>query len=177
LPTSTLFSTRLETFHRDPAQIAAALQEREFERLGSNRTRRWMCDWWRQPIAISKNDGESRVPQRLVLSLNVFHPIPPLRERPDDIPCWSATSHKYGRRMQKQIESIPAAALRKLSSCIGGNIRELEIHRAFSDPYPGYDAAVPMPNSATTEERSGSGTRQANERDEIVRILKVTNGE
>ena len=60
--------------------------------------------------------------------LNVFPIRIPPYERPEDIPLLVRYfAQKYGRRMQKQIESIPTAALRKLSSWHWpGNIRELE---------------------------------------------------
>jgi len=54
--------------------------------------------------------------------------IPPLRERPEDIPVLVRYfTDKYGRRMGKQIDTIPAGALRKLMGWYWpGNIRELE---------------------------------------------------
>jgi formate hydrogenlyase transcriptional activator len=88
-------------------------------------------------------------------------------------------SRMYGRRMQRQIESISTAAMRKLSSWHWpGNIRELEnfIERSVILTH---GTALQAPIS----ELSNNGrtvpvidTREANERDEIVRILKVTNG-
>jgi transcriptional regulator with GAF, ATPase, and Fis domain len=59
------------------------------------------------------NDEESRVPQRLILLLERFPvSIPPLRQRPEDIPLLVRYfTQKYGRRMQKQIESIPTVSL------------------------------------------------------------------
>ena len=74
-------------------------------------------------VAATNRDLEKMMESRefrsdLYYRLNVFPiRIPPLRERPDDIPLLVRYfTQKYGRRMQKQIESIPAAALRKLSS-------------------------------------------------------------
>ena len=54
--------------------------------------------------------------------------IPPLRERPGDIPLLVRYfTQKFGRRMQRQIESIPAETMKKLSRWHWpGNIRELE---------------------------------------------------
>ena len=65
----------------------------------------------------------------LYYRLNVFPiRIPPLRERPEDIPLLVRYfAQKYAQRMEKQIESIPAAAIKKLTRWHWpGNIRELE---------------------------------------------------
>jgi len=41
----------------------------------------------------------------------------PLRERPEDIPLLVRYfAQKYGRQMEKQIESIPVAAMRQLAA-------------------------------------------------------------
>src|SRR5207245_10208076 len=71
----------------------------------------------------------SEFASELYYRLNVFPiRIPPLRERPGDIPLLVRYfTQKYGRRMQRQIESIPTVAMRKLSSWHWpGSIRELE---------------------------------------------------
>jgi formate hydrogenlyase transcriptional activator len=163
-------------------KLLRALQEREFERLGSNRTKQVDV----RLVAATNRDLEQMMENRefrsdLYYRLNVFPiRIPPLRERPEDIPLLVRYfAQKYGRRMQKQIESIPAAALRKLSSWHWpGNIRELEnfIERSVILTHG-------MALQAPTAELSNNGrnapvpgTREANERDEIVRILKVTTG-
>lgn len=65
----------------------------------------------------------------LYYRLNVF-PIhlPPLRERPDDIPLLvKAFTFKIARRMGRNIDSIPAETLRTLTRMEWpGNVRELE---------------------------------------------------
>jgi formate hydrogenlyase transcriptional activator len=117
----------------------------------------------------------------LYYRLNVFPiRIPALRERPGDIPLLVRYfTQKYGRRMQKQIESIPTAALRKLSSWHWpGNIRELEnfIERSVILTH---GTALQAPISELSNNCRPApvmDTRAANERDQIVRILKVTNG-
>jgi len=72
----------------------------------------------------------------LYYRLNVF-PIrlPPLRERPEDIPLLVRYfSQKYARRMQKRIENIPAAAMRKLARWHWpGNVRELQSYVRSAD--------------------------------------------
>lgn len=64
----------------------------------------------------------------LYYRLNVFPIHLPLRERPEDIPLLvKAFTFKIARRMGRNIDSIPAEALRTLSSMEWpGNVRELE---------------------------------------------------
>jgi formate hydrogenlyase transcriptional activator len=117
----------------------------------------------------------------LYYRLNVFPiRIPPLRERPEDIPLLVRYfTQKYGRRMQKGIESIPASALRKLSWWHWpGNIRELEnfIERSVILTH-GTALQAPIAELGNNGRSAAVvGTREAHERDEIVRILRVTNG-
>src|SRR3984893_3582367 len=163
-------------------KLLRALQEREFERLGSNRTKKVDI----RLVAATNRDLEKMMENRefrsdLYYRLNVFPiRIPPLRERPEDIPLLVRYfTQKYGRRMQKQIESIPAVAMRKLSSWYWpGNIRELEnfIERSVILTH---STALQVPIgelSNTGRNRPVAGTREANERDEIVRVLKITDG-
>jgi formate hydrogenlyase transcriptional activator len=163
-------------------KLLRALQEREFERLGSNRTKKVDV----RLVAATNRDLERMMEDRefrsdLYYRLNVFPiRIPPLRERPDDIRLLVRYfTQKYGRRMQKQIESIPAAALRKLSSWHWpGNIRELEnfIERSVILTH-GTALQAPIAELGNNGRSAPvAGTREAHERDEIVRILKVTNG-
>ena len=163
-------------------KLLRVLQEREFERLGGTRTLRTDA----RLIAATNRDLASMVDEQkfrsdLFYRLNVFPVrVPSLRERPEDIPLLVRYfTQKYGRRMQKQIESIPAKAMKKLSTWHWpGNIRELEnfVERsviltrgtALQAPIAelGHNGThVPV-----------AGTREANERDEIVRFLKMTNG-
>jgi len=111
-------------------KLLRALQEREFERLGGTRTKKVDV----RLVAATNRDLDQMIEDRefrsdLYYRLNVFPiRIPPLRERPEDIPLLVRYfAQKYERRMEKKIESIPAAALKKLSSWHWpGNIRELE---------------------------------------------------
>jgi len=117
----------------------------------------------------------------LYYRLNVFPiRIPPLRERPEDIPLLVRYfTQKYGRRMQKQIESIPAEAMRKLSSWHWpGNIRELEnfIERSVILTRSTALQAPIAELSHNGRHAPVMGTSETDERDEIVRVLKVTNG-
>jgi formate hydrogenlyase transcriptional activator len=163
-------------------KLLRALQEREFERLGSIRTKKVDV----RLVAATNRDLEQMIENRefrsdLYYRLNVFPiRIPPLRERPEDIPLLVRYfTQKYGRRMEKEIESIPAVAMKKLSSWHWpGNIRELEnfIERSVILTH-GTALQAPIGelsnNGRTTPV---AGTREANERDEMVRILKITNG-
>src|ERR1700677_2239005 len=163
-------------------KLLRALQEREFERLGNNRTKRVDV----RLVGATNRDLEKMMEDRefrsdLYYRLNVFPiRIPPLRERPEDIPLLVRYfTQKYGRRMQKQIESIPANAMKKLSiSNWPGNIRELAnfIERSVILTR-GTALQAPI---AELGHNGGHvpvvDTREANERDEIVRFLKMTNG-
>jgi formate hydrogenlyase transcriptional activator len=163
-------------------KLLRALQEREFERLGSNRTQQVDV----RLVAATNRDLEKMMENRefrsdLYYRLNVFPiRIPPLRERPEDIPLLVRYfTQKYGRLMDKQIESIPAAAMRKLSSWHWpGNIRELEnfIERSVILTH-GTALQAPIAELGSNGKIAPvGGTREANERDEIVRVLKLTNG-
>jgi formate hydrogenlyase transcriptional activator len=163
-------------------KLLRALQEREFERLGSNRTQKVDV----RLVAATNRDLEKMMENRefrsdLYYRLNVFPiRIPPLRDRPEDIPLLVRYfAQKYGRLLDKEIQSIPAAAMRKLSTWHWpGNIRELEnfIERSVILTH---GSALQAPIAELTNNGRTTpvaGTRAANERDEIVRILKTTNG-
>src|SRR5258708_32508169 len=81
--------------------------------------------------------------------------------------------------MDKKIESIPAATMKKLSSWHWpGNIRELEnfIERSVILTHgPALQAPIAELGS-NGRATPVAGTREANQRDEMVRILKLTNG-
>ncbi len=163
-------------------KLLRALQEREFERLGSTRTKKVDI----RLVAATNRDLERMIEDRefrsdLYYRLNVFPiRIPPLRERPEDIPLLVRYfTQKYGRRMEKQIESIPAAVMKKLSNWHWpGNIRELEnfIERSVILTHgPALQAPIgELAGNGRTVPPVGS--REANDRDEIVRVLKLTHG-
>jgi formate hydrogenlyase transcriptional activator len=163
-------------------KLLRALQEREFERLGSNRTKKVDV----RLIAATNRDLEEMMEKGefrsdLYYRLNVF-PIrlPPLRERPEDIPLLVRYfTQKYGRRMQKRIESIPAVAMRKLLRWYWpGNIRELENFIERSVILTRGTALQAPTAELSCNGRNGpwAGSYAAYERDEIVRILNVTGG-
>jgi formate hydrogenlyase transcriptional activator len=163
-------------------KLLRALQEREFERLGSTHTKKVDI---RLVAATNRNlermveDGQFR--SDLYYRLNVIPiRIPSLRERPEDIPLLVRYFvQKYARCMQKQIDSIPAAAMRKLMAWHWpGNVRELEnlVERAVVLTR-GSALAITIPELT---KRGAVVTQKANddagERDRILRILKETNG-
>src|SRR5579863_4281566 len=163
-------------------KLLRALQEREFERLGSTRTKKVDV----RLVAATNRDLDEMIENRefrsdLYYRLNVFPiRIPPLRERPEDIPLLVRYfAQKYERRMEKKIESIPAASLKKLASWHWpGNIRELEnfIERAVILTQGN---ALDVPVSELRRAGAAvptSSPRDSGERDEILRVLKETNG-
>jgi formate hydrogenlyase transcriptional activator len=111
-------------------KLLRALQEREFERLGSTHTRKVNV----RVVAATNRDLEQMVANKefrndLYYRLRVFpiH-IPPLRDRKEDIPLLvSYFVQKFAKEMQKRIEAVPAAVTRGLTAWDWpGNIRELE---------------------------------------------------
>ncbi|PYV52903.1 MAG: Fis family transcriptional regulator [Acidobacteria bacterium] len=90
-------------------KLLRALQEREFERLGSTHTKKVNV----RLVAATNRDLEKMIEERqfrgdLYYRLNVFPiQIPPLRERQEDIPLLVRYfAEKFARQMQKPINSI-----------------------------------------------------------------------
>src|SRR5947209_13900385 len=102
----------------------------EFERLGSSRTLRTDA----RLIAATNRDLSAMVEEQefradLFYRLNVFPvQVPPLRERPEDIPL--LVRHfvqQFARRMGKAVDTIPSEAMNVLvRHQWPGNIRELQ---------------------------------------------------
>lgn len=119
------------------AKLLRVLQEREFERLGSNRTIRVdvrIISATNRDLA--KEIAEGRFREDLYYRLNVMSiKIPPLREREGDIELLADFFlHKYSLEMGKKMTRIEPAAMRLLKNHNWpGNIRELEneIERAL----------------------------------------------
>jgi formate hydrogenlyase transcriptional activator len=111
-------------------KLLRALQEREFERLGSTHTRKVNV----RLVAATNRDLEEMVANKefrsdLYYRLNVFPiRIPPLRDRKEDIPLLvSYFVQKFAKEMQKSIEAVPVAVMKGLAAWgWPGNIRELE---------------------------------------------------
>ena len=95
-------------------KLLRVLQEREFERLGGTRTIQTnvrLIAATHRNLAQMVAEGSFR--QDLFYRLNVFPiSVPPLRDRPEDIPhlIWHYTN-KYALQFKRPIETIPAAAM------------------------------------------------------------------
>src|SRR5579863_1226490 len=111
-------------------KLLRVLQEREFERLGSTRTLRTDA----RLIAATNRDLDAMVHDQkfredLFYRLNVFPlRVPPLRERPEDIPLLVRHfTEQFARRMNKKIETISSETLKQMRQYHWpGNIRELQ---------------------------------------------------
>jgi formate hydrogenlyase transcriptional activator len=162
-------------------KLLRALQEREFERLGSTQTKKVDV----RVVAATHRNLERMIEDRqfrsdLFYRLNVFPiQIPPLRERPEDIPLLLRYfTQKYARRMQKEIDTIPAAALRKLMRWHWpGNVRELEnlVERAVVLTRDSA-LAIAIPELTKRGAVSQKADDSTSERERILRILKETKG-
>lgn len=158
-------------------KLLRALQEREFERLGSTHTRKVSV----RLVAATNRDLESMITARefrsdLYYRLNVFPiRIPPLRERKHDIPLLvSYFVQKFAKQMQKKVESIPGSVMKALTAWEWpGNVRELEnfVERAVILSR-GRSLAAPL---AELRKISGAESKAAaTNHDDIARIVKET---
>jgi formate hydrogenlyase transcriptional activator len=117
--------------------LLRVLQEREFERLGGSEPVHVDV----RIVAATNSDLSEKVRagqfrSDLYYRLNVFPlRVPPLRERPEDIPLLAAHfAAKHGERFGRQISRIDRRSMRLLESYHWpGNVRELEnvIERAI----------------------------------------------
>jgi formate hydrogenlyase transcriptional activator len=110
-------------------KLLRAVQEQEFERLGSASTIHVNV----RMIAATHRDlramiREQKFREDLYYRFNVFPiEIPPLRERREDIPLLvNYFVTKLSRQMRKQIQSMPRQTMELLTNCPWkGNVREL----------------------------------------------------
>jgi formate hydrogenlyase transcriptional activator len=163
-------------------KLLRVLQEREFERLGSARTLRTDA----RLIAATNRELAALVDAQqfradLFYRVNVFpvH-VPPLRERPEDIPL--LVGHfvqQFARRMRKTIETIPSDTMQGLLEYPWpGNIRELQnvIERAVILS-PGPVLQVPLTDLTPHSPPARStpyDTLAAAERKHILAMLEET---
>lgn len=176
-------------------KLLRVLQEREFERLGGQK----VISVDVRVIAATSCDLPQMIADRryrsdLYYRLNVFpiH-VPPLRERPEDIPLLARFFvQKFARRLKRNIEHIPPGTLERLSRHRWpGNVRELQnvIERAVILSR-GPELNLPMADlqlaAATMVKRQApapvveapialDGTTES-DRERILRVLKESNG-
>jgi formate hydrogenlyase transcriptional activator len=167
-------------------KLLRALQEQEFERLGSTKTihvdvRLIAATHRNLPEMIQ----EQRFREDLFYRLNVFPiEIPPLRERRDDIPLLiHYFVSRLARRMQKRIKSIPKQSMELLIKADWpGNVRELEnfIERCVILTQ-GEELHVPRtellrPSIKASATSAHASTFEAAERQVIIDALKSASG-
>ena len=166
-------------------KLLRAVQEREFERLGSTRTMQVDV----RLIAASHRDLPEMIRQGnfredLFYRLSVFPiEIPPLRERPEDIPLLvNYFVSKLSKRMRKNIKSIPRQAMEVLTnSPWKGNVRELAnfIERAVILSQ-GEELEVPIAELQVSHSHtvsSPASTFHEAERKVILEALKAASGQ
>ncbi len=171
-------------------KLLRVLQEREFERVGSNRTQKVNV----RIIAATNRDLEAlqlsgQFRHDLYYRINVF-PIflPPLRERKDDILLLANFfCEKYGEKMSKEIRRISTTAINMMVTYHWpGNVRELEncVEHAVLLSTDGVIHAHNLPPTLQTpgvsDETQAIGSLKSRtrvlERDMIVDSLKRTGG-
>ena len=166
-------------------KLLRVLQDQEFERLGSNRTIKVNL----RLIAATNRDLAKGIAKHefrsdLFYRLSVF-PIrmPALRERIEDIPLLVRHFvHKFARRMDRHIETIPKETMKALMEWPWpGNVRELEnlmersvilsdgnvLRVPLSEMHLESRSALPVPVDHTLDNA---------EREHILRVLRETGG-
>jgi formate hydrogenlyase transcriptional activator len=161
-------------------KLLRALQEHEFERLGGTRTIKVDV----RLVAATNRDLAQMINERqfrtdLYYRLSVFPiSVPPLRERPDDIPkLVRYFTQKYARLMNKRVETITADDMEALVRYgWPGNVRELEnlIERAVILSR-GPALQIPLAEVRAAPETARPVTLQEAERDHIRRVLENAN--
>lgn len=163
-------------------KLLRALQEKEFERLGSTRTQRVdtrVVAATNRDLAKMVEEGTFR--RDLYYRLNVFPVrIPPLRERREDIPLLVRYfAQKFSRTMNRSIDAIPTTTMEALLKWEWpGNVRELEhmVERAVilsSGPV----LNVPIAELRPSNGNGGDMQRLDDaEREHILRALRDTGG-
>jgi formate hydrogenlyase transcriptional activator len=165
-------------------KLLRAIQEREFERLGSTKTIRVdvrLIAATHQDLAQMVENGSFR--RDLFYRLNVFPVrVPPLRERKEDIPnLVRYFTQKYAKAMDRRIVRIPGETMEFLVRWPWpGNIRELQnlVERSVILS-PGPDLHVPMSEMVLPVDHSPVAATQSYEdleRQGILEALKASGG-
>ncbi len=167
-------------------KLLRALQEREFERLGSAQTVRVNVR-----VVAATNQDLGQLVSRKLFRADLFYRLnviplflPPLRERVQDIlPLTEFFVTKFAARLNKSIDSIPDEVVEVLQAHDWpGNIRELQncIERAMLYS-PGSVLRLPLELkqtvTQTVKQRSESASRTLADadRDHILETLNQTN--
>jgi len=162
------------------AKVLRILQEQAFERLGSNLTQRVSV----RVVAATNQDLDQLVSEKqfrrdLYYRLNVFPiRVPPLRERPDDIPLLLAHFVRiYAERMNKQIETIGGDDMEALFDYDWpGNIRELQNFAERSVILtPGRRLKPPLSELLKRRTASKPVTLKECEREHILKAIEDSN--
>jgi formate hydrogenlyase transcriptional activator len=176
---STLFLDEVgELPHAVQVKLLRVLQEKQIERLGSSKP----ISVDVRIIAATNRDLEAAVRENsfrddLFYRLNVFQiKIPPLRERPDDIPrLIESFVHEFAKAFGKSVESIDKSSIAALRMYAWpGNIRELRnaIERAvILANTPRLFISVPKPPS---NDRGTSLSMEDIEREHLRKVLEMT---
>ncbi len=162
-------------------KLLRALQEQEFERLGSNKTVRVDV----RIVAATNRNLRQMIDQGsfrgdLYYRLNVFPlTVPALRERRDDIPLLLRFfTQKYAKKLNRAIEGIPQASLDALTRYDWpGNIRELQnlVERSvILSSGPDLRVSIPeMPRDCACGSFSNDDDQ---EREKILEALRLAGG-
>ncbi len=169
------------------AKLLRALQEREIERLGSNKTINLNV----RIIAATNRDlladiANGKFRSDLYYRLNIFPiSLPPLRLRKEDIPILAAHFlQKYARKIGKKIQGFSNNALQEMMIYKWyGNVRELEhtIERAviLNNSKLIQSLCILINNNkklALFHKEFEIKTWEEQERNYLLEILKITNG-
>jgi DNA-binding NtrC family response regulator len=167
-------------------KLLRALQDREFERVGGNRTIQVDV----RLVAATHRDLKAMVDENmfradLYYRLNVFPlKVPSLRDRREDIPLLTRFFiQKHAQRMGRKIERIPPHTLEMLSEYDWpGNIRELQnvIERSLvMTNGPEFHAAMPegkVKSAPLATPSQPVNFSEGAERDQILQALKEAHG-
>ena len=162
-------------------KLLRVLQEQEFERIGSTRTIRVNV----RLVAATNADLHQMVAEKrfridLYYRLNVFPlMVPPLRERPEDIPLLVRYFvQKYSRLRKRDIRSVSVEVMAALGKYHWpGNVRELEniIERAvILSRGPELRVSLDELKMAAEAVPHSANTLEDTEREHILKVLKET---
>ena len=163
------------------SKLLRVLQDGEFERVGSSRTIKVDV----RLIAATNRDLETEIQsgrfrQDLFYRLNVYSlTLPPLRERPEDIPLLvDAFIKKYNKKLGKRVEFISQKTTDDLTAYSWpGNIRELQNvieHAVIMAQDKTLHVELPE-NQKPISAHEPTQTLDEMERDYIQEVLKLKN--